>query len=333
MNTHNVHLLTNSMLFKPEEYPLEILKANLHPSISLTAGDEIPPDKDIQVLVTGRPEKKHIDQCPHLQALVIPFAGIPEETLKLMKEYPSVAVYNLHYNASLVAEMAMALLLAAARFLLPCDRALRANDWDLRYNPPPAMMLDGKTVLILGFGEIGQRVGRVCHALGMRVWGIRRNPHKRAELDYPAEVFGLDALEDLLPHTHVLVVALPGTHETEGLVGEAQIRRMPPGSILVNVGRGAIVEQSALYHALKDGHLRAAGIDVWYNYPMHKKDRRNTPPADFPFGELDNIVMSPHRASFTTDSETVRMQHLAPLLNAIAAGTADAQRMNLDLGY
>ncbi len=132
---------------------------------------------------------------------------------------------------------------------------------------------------------------------------------------------------------HALMIALPGTKETEGLVGDAQLRLLPQGSVLVNVGRGAIVDPSALYQALKDGHLRAAGLDVWYNYPTTEETRSNTPPADFPFRELDNVVMSPHCASFTTDSEHLRMVCLARLLDAIVQGKASANRVNVDLGY
>jgi phosphoglycerate dehydrogenase-like enzyme len=251
----------------------------------------------------------------------------------LMKDYPHIAVHNLHFNAELVAEMAVALLLSAAKFIVPCDRALRSNDWRLRYDPPPAMLLYGKTALVLGFGEIGQHIGRTCSALGMRVCGIRRHPEKTGVLDYPAEVHGLDSLANLLPQAGALLIALPGTAETTNLVSEAQIRSLPQGAVLVNVGRGAVVEQAALYRALKDGHLRAAGIDVWYNYPLSPETRQNTAPADFPFGKLDNVVMSPHRASFTTDSSEMRLQHLASLLNTIARGETALNRVDLDLGY
>jgi len=333
MEIHRIHLLTNNMLFNPQRDAVELLKQLLEEDIVLTVGEDGTIPSGCDILVAGRPERRHIAAFPHLKALVIPYAGIAEDVRLFMQDFPSVALYNLHYNAELVSEMAMALLFSAARFIVPMDRALRSNDWRLRYAEPSCMLLHEKTVMILGFGAIGQNIGRACHALGMNVMGIRRHPERRAALDYPVEIFPLQSMESLLPLTHALVIALPGTLETEGLIGEKQIRLLPAGAVLVNVGRGVIVDQEALYHALKDGHLRAAGVDVWYNYPESVESRLNTPPADFPFHELDNIVMSPHRASFTTDSERVRMQHLATLLNALVSKGEAPSRVDLELGY
>jgi len=103
--------------------------------------------------------------------------------------------------------------------------------------------------------------------------------------------------------------------------------------VLVNVGRGSIVDSAALYHSLKDGHLRGAGLDVWYNYPPDPESRPNTPPANFPFHELENVVMSPHRGGGSEDSDTLRMIHLAELLNFAAHGEALPNRVDLQTGY
>ena len=103
--------------------------------------------------------------------------------------------------------------------------------------------------------------------------------------------------------------------------------------MLVNIGRGLIVDQAALYAALRDGRLHSAGLDVWYNYPEDKEARSNTSPADFPFHELDNVVMSPHRGSDTPATEAARMPHLARLLNAAARGEPIPNRLDLIAGY
>jgi phosphoglycerate dehydrogenase-like enzyme len=108
---------------------------------------------------------------------------------------------------------------------------------------------------------------------------------------------------------------------------------MPPGGILVNVGRGSVVDQGALYAALKTGHLHAAGLDVWYNYPEKPEKRERIPPADFPFHELDNVVMSPHRGGGSDQTEVLRMTHLAASLNAAARGEQIPHRVDLAAGY
>ncbi len=101
----------------------------------------------------------------------------------------------------------------------------------------------------------------------------------------------------------------------------------------MNVGRGAIVDEGALYQALKNGQLAAAGIDVWYNYPKDEASQANTPPSQYPFGELDNVVLSPHRGGDDKDIDVARMRDLAELLNAAARGNEMANRVNVVAGY
>ena len=117
------------------------------------------------------------------------------------------------------------------------------------------------------------------------------------------------------------------------MLGRAELARLPAGSVLVNVGRGPIVDQSALYEALSDGTLHAAGLDVWYNYPSSQESREETLPADLPFHALENVVMSPHRAGLTRETGRLRMAHLAELLNAAAQGLPLPNKVNLEAGY
>ena len=195
------------------------------------------------------------------------------------------------------------------------------------------MSLDGKTVLILGFGQVGQRIGRACYALGMQVLAIRRHLDRHIRFDYPVDVHDPRDLVGLLPRAHVLVIALPATPATEELIGASELSLLPPGAVLVNIGRGPIVVQEALYHALASGHLGAAGLDVWYRYPRSETEWENTPPADFPFNALDNVVLSPHRAGASTETETLRMIHLADLLNAVARGEHVPNWVDIQAGY
>jgi phosphoglycerate dehydrogenase-like enzyme len=310
---------------------LDVLQAQLDPSIELTIGPEIPQPAEYEILVGGRPSHEELSASHHLRAMVIPWAGLPVETREKLADIPQVSVHSIHHNASMTAEMALTLLMSAARFLIPYDRSIRQNDWSIRYKPNPSMSLAGKTALILGYGRIGKRLARVLNALDINVLATRRHPDQPNEDG--VEIHGPGDLHQLLPHADVLVIILPDTNETRGLIGADEIAAMPQGSILINVGRGPIVDQYALYDALKSGHLRAAGADVWYHYPPNAKDSNNVPPADVPFNELDNFIMSPHRGGLTTDTEPMRMTHLARLLNAAARGEAIPNKINLKLGY
>lgn len=287
---------------------------------------------EYHILVAGRPQREHLTASPNLSVLIIPWAGLPNETHELMLDFPHIAVHNLHHNAIAAAEMAITLMLAAAKFIVPTDRTFRTHDWTPRYQPAPAVLLEGKTALILGYGAIGRRVAHMCRGLDMKVIAIRRHvpvtPH-----DTPDKIHPPNALHRLLPQTDVLLICLPQTPETNALIGQEELALLPPGAVLVNVGRGPIVDEAALYHALRDGTLYAAGLDVWYNYPADEAARSHTPPSAYPFHQLENVVMSPHRAGSSKEREIQRMAHLAVLLNAAARGETIPNRVDVQAGY
>jgi len=319
----------------PDAAMLAHLRELLDPHIDLTTGPALPEHPAYHVLVTGHPTHDLMSASPALHTLVIPFAGLPEEARALLHDFPHVAVHNLHHNASATAELAVALLLAAAKAIVPMDRALRANDWTPRYQPNASVLLAGKTALILGYGAIGQLVARACRGLDIRVLATRRAVTKTPP-GYPDEIYPSQALHDLLPRANALVICLPLTAETRGLIGERELALLPSDAILVNVSRGPIVDEAALYQALRDGTLRAAGLDVWYNYPADKAARTATPPAHYPFHQLDNVVLSPHRggALNTEGVETLYIDALARLLNAIARGGEPVPgQVDVERGY
>jgi phosphoglycerate dehydrogenase-like enzyme len=321
----SVHLLR-----QPDLASLAHLRAHLDAEVHLTFGSGLPVPAEYHVLVAGRPQREHLTASPNLHALIIPWAGLPEATRDLMCDFPHITVHNLHHNAVPVAEMAVTLMLAAAKLVVPLDQALRAHDWTPRYHhPDPTILLEGKTALILGYGAIGQRVAHLCQALGMQVMAIRRHVSALS----PDEIYPPDALHSLLPKANVLIICLPQTPETTGLIGERELALLPQGAVLVNVGRGPIVDEAALYHALREGTLHSAGLDVWYNYPTDEASRPHTSPSAYPFHELDNVVMSPHRGGGSDETGRLRMRRLAGLLNAAARGDEMLNRVDLQAGY
>lgn len=319
------------LLVAPKPEHLDYLRGKLDADIQLTTGDDVP--ENVEVLVAGRPKREHIQDRKYLQSLIVPFAGIPQETRELMLEFRRITVHNLHHNAPIVAESAIALLLAAAKSLVPVDRVFRQHNWTPRYVPAPHIVLEGKTALIVGYGTVGRHVGRVLWAFGMTILAVRR--HVAARASTLVEQGKPDKLREWLPRADFVVMCLPDTPETRGMIGAQELALLPKGAVLVNVGRADSVDAGALYQALKDGHLGAAGIDVWYHYPNDEASRTHTPPADYPFHELDNIVMSPHRAGGggIHEVELRRMDALAESLNAAARGQPIPHRVDLKAGY
>jgi phosphoglycerate dehydrogenase-like enzyme len=311
---------------------LEYLRSKLSPDVKVVTDSNQSLSRESQILIAGRPKREQILSNTRLETLIIPWSGLPPETRQLMLDFPSINVHNLHHNAAPVAETTLALLMAAAKQIVPLDRALRAGDWRPRYRPSPALLLDGKTALILGFGTIGRRVAGLCKKLGMEVLATRRNS-VTSTVEPADEVHPMSALPVLLARANALIICLPHTPETDALIGESELNLLPPDAVLVNVGRGPIVDEAALYRALRDGRLHAAGLDVWYNYPKDEASRSSTPPSNFPFYELDNVVMSPHRAGDSRESNFLWMDYLAALLNAAVRGEPLPNRVDVRAGY
>jgi phosphoglycerate dehydrogenase-like enzyme len=308
-----------------------------------------PPYDASQILIEGRPTAETLDGLPKLKAVVIPFAGPPKPTVELLRERPHLSLHNLHHNSAETAEIAIALLLAAAKRVVPMDQSLRKGDWRPRYDPSQTILLEGKTALILGFGQIGQKIARSCLAMGMKVMATRRTSQRLEKIN-DVDVFPAEKFAELLPKADCLFIALPLTADTDAMVGAAELDLLPPKAILINIARAQIINEEALFQTLKSRKLHSAGLDVWYQYPpadapqpgsasevtqlfVAPKSAENSPVSRFPFDELDNVVMSPHRGGTAAESEIRRAEHLARLLNEAAETGELNNRVNLELGY
>lgn len=202
------------------------------------------------------------------------------------------------YEAS-VAEHVMMLLLALVKNLPLSERAGRRGarlpgDAGLS----PVLELPGHTVGIVGFGRVGREVARRLAPFDCDILACKRTPDGYLkELMGLMELGGQDFLPTLLKAADVLVLTVPLTAETRGLIGEEELRLLKPGSFLVNVSRAAIVREEPLYQALSQGHLRAAALDV--SYDEHGQD---SPTAHRAFERLGNVLLTPRMAGYTEGS-------------------------------
>ncbi|TNE45461.1 MAG: hypothetical protein EP343_26465 [Deltaproteobacteria bacterium] len=324
-----VHLLR-----EPQPDDFRLLKSLVPGHVEWTAGPILAQSADFSILVAGFPSQEDLAASPNLTTLVIPWAGLPEPTRIYLQQHPDLVVHNIHHNASSVAESAITLLLAVAKETLPFDAKMRNHDWGSRYdNDNQSLLLDGKQALVLGYGAIGKRIARLCHAFGMTVHSTRRSQQESVQIEEGKWIHPTSKLHELLPETQVLIISVPLTDETRGMIGSQELAKLPSNAVLVNIGRGAIVDEEALFLALKEKHIFGAGLDVWYNYPKDIPARKYTPPSKYPFHTLDNVVMSPHRADHCDDTGRLRMIHLAEVLKAAALGEELPNPVNLDVGY
>jgi phosphoglycerate dehydrogenase-like enzyme len=188
-------------------------------------------------------------------------------------------------NGEPVAQTALGGLLMLARGFPRWWAAQGRREWAPMRGETAPRDLAGQTVLIIGLGTIGATLARFCHALGMRVIGMRRTPGPVEAVD---EVHAPATLPDLLPRCEWVILACPLTPETQRLVDSAALARLPRGACLINVARGGVVDQPALIAALASGQLGGAYLDVFEEEPL---------PAASPLWALPNVIISPHNAS------------------------------------
>lgn len=237
---------------------------------------------------------------------------------------------NVYAHENAIGEWVLLGMLTLTRQLLRYDRDLRAGEW---HRAPRELPLErelrGRTVGAIGFGHIGQRVAELALALGMEVAGVTREPGKHREAGERLRwLGGLDELHRLLKEADFAVVGVPRTAETVGLIGRPELAALGPTGYLLNVARGAIVQEEPLYEALRDRVIAGAALDVWYRYP--RSHGEGTRPSAFPFWELDNVVMTPHVSGRSEETERGRRAFVAeqfarfaeghPLENVLAGG-------------
>jgi D-3-phosphoglycerate dehydrogenase / 2-oxoglutarate reductase len=191
-------------------------------------------------------------------------------------------------NITSAAELAVGLMLAAARHIAPANAALKNGEWK-RSRYTGIELLD-KTVGIVGLGRIGVLVAQRLTAFGMKV--IAYDPYVQAGRAAQMGV-RLVGLDELLAESDFLSVHLPKTPETVGLIGEDQLAKVKPSLVLVNAARGGIVDEQALYNAVKEGRIAAAGIDVFAKEPC----------TDSPLFEFENVVATPHLGASTDEAQ------------------------------
>lgn len=254
----------------------------------------------VQVLLVFNWPKDLTPELPRMRALRFiqrfpaGVEGVPFDELRGRR--PAVVVASgSGSNAGPVAEHAWALVLACAKRVAFHDRSVRQGRF--LQEEVPSLELAGKTLGILGYGAIGRRVARLGRAFNMHVLALRRHAGTRPT---PPVIGGLERLARLLRESDVLVVALPLTRETEGLLGAREFAQLKPDAILVNVARGGILDEKAAYEHLAARHNLHWGFDVWWHYTQERQPFKQR----FPFDALPNLVMTPHNAAIVPDYRT-----------------------------
>jgi len=284
----------------------------------------------LDAVVANILDRSIYEAAPGLKAVFVPFVGVNHLPADLLIQR-GVSVFNCHGNAESVAERALALALAGFGRIIEYHNDLRNLKWhgfwvnkgreDFWHS------IFHKRCTILGVGAIGEMLAKLLKAFECTVTGYRRRSGAPAPQYFDSVTTDL---HEAVSGADIVFITLPLTDATKGLVGAVELKAMR-GAFLVNVGRGDVVDEAALYAALKDGTLSGAGIDVWYQYP--KDGSIQGAPSHFPIHELPNVMLSPHVAGSTYEAVDMNTaQTVENVARWIQTGDA-AHRVDLKASY
>jgi D-3-phosphoglycerate dehydrogenase len=252
--------------------------------------------------------------APDLKLLVRAGSGLDNLDLDYVKQHKLTLVRVPEPGAQAVAELSFAMMLALSRRLIEADQLTRQGHW--AKSTLTGYLLYGKTLGIVGAGNIGSRAGRMGVAWGMNVVGCVERPSPDVAEKLQAQGIRLTDLDEVLSTSDYLSVHVPLQESTRGMIGAAQLAKIKSGAYLINLARGGVVDEEALYKELTtDGRLRGAGLDV------HKREGEG---KVSPLAELPNVILTPHIGATTVDTQREIGRRVIEIVEAYIAEQYEA---------
>ena len=254
--------------------------------------------------------------APNLKLLQVPASGL--DAIDLAAVPPAAAICNVYEHEVGIAEYTLNGMLEWVVGLARRSTAFKAGDW----TGTPSMggetrgELAGLTVGCLGYGNIGRAVARRALAFDMKVLALTQHP--RPLEPEPAFLGGYDDLPKILDAIDFLVICCPLSERTRGIIGAAELAAMKSSAVLMNVARGRIADEDALFTALRTGVIGGAILDTWYQYPS--ADNPGIRPSKRPYHELDNVLMTPHISGWTEGQQQRRWAKTGDNIEAVLTG-------------
>ncbi len=322
---------------------IRVKPSTLWDEISKQLGEQFPsaeiivsdtPDVSVQVrvraLVSYGETQESLERYPRLEALFVPMAGVNQFPLSYLHTR-GIILSNAHSNGKFVAERAVALILGYFGRIVDFHQDLRNTEWHgFAIGEAVQKSWDsifGMRVGILGIGSIGRWVARLLKPFDVQTTGFYRGGSDR---DVSAFTSVTTDLVTAISDRQIVISTLPLTDSTRNLVGAEEFAHMN-GALFVNVGRGEVVNQHALYDALITGVLSGAAIDTWYIYPKPGSTKQE--PAEVPLHTLKNVLLSPHLGGFTTKATRSSIDDVVRNLGLfLSTGTGD-DVVNTERGY
>jgi phosphoglycerate dehydrogenase-like enzyme len=269
----------------------------------------------------GDLQREVFRMCPKVEWVHSRSAGLDGLLFPELVESPARLTNASGVFSESLGEFAVGAILYFAKDLRRMIRNQAAGVWE----PFDIVEVRGQTVGIVGYGDIGRAVASRVHALGMRVLGVKRHGPPADERDPFAErIYGPEERIEMIARSDYVVAAAPLTPETAGMIGEREIAAMKPDAVLLNVGRGPVVEEAALVKALSEKRIKGAALDVFDTEPL---------PQGHPFYKLENVLLSPHCADHTPDWLDQAMRFFLAQFERFRKGEPLRNVVDKKLGY
>ncbi len=287
----------------------------------------------IEIIISGGrsfPDRLYA-KAKKLRLIQVPWIGVNGFEFDKLNNN-GILLANSKWNTLLVAEFTLSLLLSGLKQIVRADRVFRQGRWESRMYT--SKLLTNSNVLIIGFGDIATHLARLMQPYSCNITALKNNPDKTTEEQrgLVSRVITWDNYEKIASDTDIVIVTLPLTDRTESILNGKRLSQLKKGAYLVNIGRGAVIEEKALFEILNSNHLSGAAIDVWYHY---NRDNKPEPyyPSEFDFHKLDNTIMSPHRASTILDSPYTVFDDLEYNIDALLNNRPLKNLIDLGLKY
>ena len=280
---------------------------------------------DVDVLIGWRPSKMLLESGKNVKVFINPGAGV-NHLLDLFIELNrnrKVTLINGHGNSYFVAQHAVAMLLSLTNKTIPHHTWMKEGKWRTGDQDAASIPLRFREVGLLGYGAINKRVHQFLAGFDVKFHILRKNWDKQKDkLPTEAKKYDIAELDNFLKEIDVLIIAVPHTSLTSGLIKARELNFLGSNGLIINVARGDIINQEDLYNALKNKTILGAAIDVWYNYHPKANNGGLKYPYEFPFHNLDNIVLSPHRG-YSPFSDLLRWDEVIENINRISQFRSD----------
>jgi phosphoglycerate dehydrogenase-like enzyme len=262
---------------------------------------ELAPAADL--IVGWRPTPELLERAINLKVIINPGVGVQDHIRQYKDLYKTrgITLLNGHGNTYFTAQHAVALLLSLTNRIILHHHWMTQGLWRRGDEFAKSVPLKNRRIGLLGYGAVNQKVHKFIAGFDVDFSILKRSWKGNETLVTSAKKYVPSELESFLTEVDILIIAVPQTDETDGMIGERELELLGSNALIINIARGAVIDEKALYEALSKNLIAGAAIDVWYEYQPKEDSAGKKFPFHYPFHQLENVVLSPHRGASPMD--------------------------------